>query len=124
VPIVNLSELSPVTTAFGRWQALNGPLGMTGFGVNAFTADVGEQIDLEHDEADSGQQELYIVVVGSAVVTVDGVDHVANPGTLISAPDPGTTRSLRVLESGTRIICIGARPGSGDEGYGGFVVPA
>jgi uncharacterized cupin superfamily protein len=124
VPIVNLSELSTVTTAYGRWQALNTPLGLSGFGVNAFTADIGESLDSSHDETESGQQELYVVLTGSAVVTVDGVEHVANPGTLIAAPDPATVRSLRVLESGTRILCIGAPPGSGDEGYGDWVVPA
>lgn len=125
MPIVNLSERSTVATEFGRWQALNGPLGVTGFGVNAFTADVGEVIDsTSHDETESGQQELYVVLVGSAVVTVDGVEHVATPGTLIAAPDPATVRSLRVLESGTRILCIGAAPGTGDEGYGDWIVPA
>jgi uncharacterized cupin superfamily protein len=117
VPIVNLSEISTVATEYGRWQALNGPLGLTGFGVNAFTADVGERIESGHDETESGQEELYVVLAGSAVVTVDGVEHVATPGTLISAPNPATMRSLRVLESGTRILCIGAAPGTGDEGY-------
>jgi uncharacterized cupin superfamily protein len=123
VPIVNLSELSTVATSFGRWQALNAPLGLSGFGINAFTADIGDAIDTEHDETESQQQELYIVVTGSAVVTVNGVEHVANPGTLISAPDPATVRSIRVLESGTRILCIGARPGTGSEGFGDWVVP-
>jgi hypothetical protein len=33
-------------------------------------------------------------------------------------------RSIRVLESGTRILCIGALPGTGDEGYGDWIVPA
>ncbi len=124
MPIVNLTELSTVATEFGRWQALNAPLGLTGFGVNAFTADIGERIDTGHDETDSQQEELYIVVGGSAVVTVDGVEHVATPGTLISVPDPATARSMRVLESGTRIVCIGAQAGSGSEGYGDWVVPA
>jgi uncharacterized cupin superfamily protein len=124
VPIVNLSETSTVATEYGRWQALNGPLGLTGFGVNAFTADVGERVDNGHDETESGQEELYVVLAGSAVVTVDGVEHVATPGTLISAPDPAIMRSLRVLESGTRILCIGAGPGRGDEGYGDWIVPA
>ncbi len=123
MPIVNLSELSTVATEFGRWQALNAPLGVTGFGINAFTGDIGETNETTHDETDSGQQELYVVLTGSAVVTVDGVEHVATPGTLIAAPDPATTRSLRVLESGTRILCIGAAPGTGDEGYGDWIVP-
>jgi uncharacterized cupin superfamily protein len=124
VPIVNLTELSTVATEFGRWQALNNPLGLTGFGINAFTADIGEVADSGHDESESHQEELYIVVHGSAIVTVDGVEHVATPGTLVSVPDPATMRSIRVLESGTRIVCIGARPGTGSEGFGDWIVPA
>jgi uncharacterized cupin superfamily protein len=124
VPIVNLTEQSSVATEFGRWQALNGPLGLTGFGVNAYTADIGERLDAGHDETESMQEELYIVVSGNAIVTVDGVEHVATPGTLISAPDPATMRSIRVLESGTRIVCIGAKAGTGSEGYGDWIVPA
>jgi uncharacterized cupin superfamily protein len=124
VPIVNLTELSTVATEFGRWQALNRPLGLTGFGVNAFTADIGERLDTGHDETESQQEELYIVVSGNAIVTVDGVEHVATPGTLVSVPDPATMRSIRVLESGTRIVCIGAQSGTGSEGFGDWIVPA
>jgi uncharacterized cupin superfamily protein len=124
VPIVDLSEQATVSTEYGRWQALNAPLDLTGFGINAFVADIGEKEDEGHDESESGQEELYIVVAGSAVITVDGVEHVAKPGTLVSAPDPSVTRSIRVLESGTRILCLGALPGKGDEGYGEWVVPA
>jgi uncharacterized cupin superfamily protein len=123
VPIVDLSEQAHVTTAYGRWTALNRALGLTGFGINAFVADLDERTDTGHDESDSGQQELYIVVTGAAVITVDGVEHVARPGTLVSAPDPATTRSIRVLERGTRIVCLGSLPGTGDEGFGDWIVP-
>lgn len=124
MPIVNLSEQSAVATEYGRWQALNTPLDLSGFGVNALVADLGERTDTGHDESESGQQELYIVVTGSAVITLDGVEHVAKPGTLVSAPDPRSLRSIRVLEHGTRILCLGALPGAGDEGFGEWVVPA
>jgi uncharacterized cupin superfamily protein len=124
VPIVNLAEQATVQTEYGRWQALNAPLGLDVFGVNGFVADVGERVDTGHDESESGQQELYIVVQGSAVITVDGVEHVANPGTLVSAPDPNTVRSIRVLESGTRIICLGGPKSADGEAYGAWIQPA
>jgi uncharacterized cupin superfamily protein len=123
VPIVDLSEQAHVSTSFGRWAALNGPLGLTGFGINAYVADLNESADTAHDESESGQQELYIVVAGAAVITVDGVEHVARPGTLVSAPDPSTSRSIRVLERGTRLVCLGALPGTGGEGFGDWIVP-
>jgi uncharacterized cupin superfamily protein len=123
VPIVDLSEQAHVATEYGRWAPLNGALGLTGFGINAFVADLGERTDAGHDETESGQQELFIVVAGAAVITVDGVEHVARPGTLVSAPDPSTSRSIRVLERGTRLVCLGALPGTGGEGFGDWIVP-
>jgi hypothetical protein len=122
--IVKLVDVPIVITEYGRWQALNGPLELSGVGVNAFNADTGEDVDMAHDESESNQQELYIVVAGRAGLTIDGVEHEAAVGTVISVPDPATVRSMRALEDGTRIVCIGAAPGTGDEGYGDWIVPA
>jgi uncharacterized cupin superfamily protein len=122
--IVKLADVPIVMTEYGRWQALNGPLGLSGFGVNAFNADTGDDVDMTHDESETNQQELYIVVAGRAGLTIDGVEHEAAVGTIISVPDPATVRSLRALEDGTRVVCIGASPGTGDEGYGDWIVPA
>jgi mannose-6-phosphate isomerase-like protein (cupin superfamily) len=122
--IVKLADVPVVLTEYGRWQPLNGPLEVSGFGVNVFNADVGEEFDLAHDESESNQQELYVVIGGRAGVTIDGVEHEAAVGTIISVPDPAIVRSLRALEDGTRVVCIGAAPGTGDEGYGDWIVPA
>jgi len=121
--IVKLEDVPVVLTEDGRWQALNSPLGLTAFGINAFNTDIGEDADSAHDESDSGQQELYIVVAGRALITVGDEQHEAGVGTLVSAPDPAVTRSFRALEDGTRIVCLGGLPGTGDEGYGSWVVP-
>jgi hypothetical protein len=120
--IVKLDDVPIVLTEDGRWQALNGPLGLTGFGINAFTTDADEDLP-PHDETASQQQELYIVVAGRAVITIGGEQHEAGVGTLVSATDPAALRSIRALEDGTRVVCIGASPGTGDEGYGDWIVP-
>ena len=122
--IVKLADVPIVATEHGRWQALNTPLGLSGVGVNAYNADAGDNVDLTHDESTSNQQELYIVVAGRAGLTIDGVEHEATVGTVMSVPDPATMRSMRALEDGTRVVCIGASPGTGDEGYGSWIVPA
>jgi mannose-6-phosphate isomerase-like protein (cupin superfamily) len=121
---VKLDDVPIVLTEDGRWQALNAPLGLTGFGINAFNVDTDEDTDSAHDETASQQEELYIVVAGRAVITIGGVEHEAGVGTLVSATDPAAIRSFRALVDGTRIVCIGATPGTGDEGYGSWVVPA
>ena len=122
--IVTLDEVPVVATEDGRWQALNAPLGISGFGINAFNVDTDEDTDSSHDESASQQEELYIVVAGRAVITVGGEEHEAGVGTLVAAPDPNAIRSIRALEDGTRVICIGATPGTGDEGYGDWIEPA
>jgi hypothetical protein len=122
--IVRLADVPIVSTEYGRWQPLNGPLELSGVGVNAFNADAGEDVDMTHDESETKQQELYIVVAGRAGLTIDGVEHEAAVGTIVSVPDPAVVRSLRALEDGTRVVCIGASPGTGDEGYGDWIVPA
>lgn len=124
MPTVNLDDVPVVLTEDGRWQALNAPLGISGFGINSFNVDTDEDTDITHDESDSQQQELYIVVSGRALITIGDEQHEAGVGTLVSATDPGATRSIRALEDGTRVVCIGAKPGSGEEGYGSWVVPA
>ena len=61
MPVVDLTAHPTVTTPYGRWQPLNGPLGVAGFGISAIVCDPGEEFDIEHDETESGQQEAYIV---------------------------------------------------------------
>ena len=57
-----------------RWHTIRRTLGVSSFGVNAWTAtEDGGQIIGEHEEA-SGQahEELYVVVTGRATFTLDG----------------------------------------------------
>jgi mannose-6-phosphate isomerase-like protein (cupin superfamily) len=121
VPVVDLNAHPTVKTAYGRWQPLNEPLGVAGFGISAIVCDPGEEFDIEHDETDSGQQEAYVVVAGRATFRIGSEQVEAGPGQVVSAPDPATVRSYGALEPGTRIVCIGAAAGGGDQGYGNWI---
>ena len=112
MPVVDLTDHPTVKTPYGRWQPLNGPLGVAGFGISAIVCDPGEEFDIEHDETDSGHQEVYVVVEGRARFTIGGETIEAGPGTVVSAVDPAATRNYESLEPGTRIVCIGAAPGA------------
>ena len=95
---VDLSTLPVKPTSFGRWQQLNGPLGLQAFGMNAIVCDPGEEFDIAHDESETGHQEAYVVVSGRAVFTI-GDDRIeAGPGTVVSAPDPAANRAYEALE--------------------------
>ena len=108
---VDLTALPVTSTPYGRWQRLNGPLGLTAFGLNAIICDPGEEFDVAHDESETGQQEAYVIVAGRIEFTIGGETVVAGPGEVVAAPDPGATRSYRALEPGSRLVCIGAAQG-------------
>ena len=58
-------------------------LGIQAFGVSAFVPGDNGMLINEHDEAGSGQQELYIVLDGNATFEVDGETIDAPPGTFL-----------------------------------------
>ena len=65
----------------------------------------------EHDEAGSGQEELYIVLDGTATFEVDGETFDAPAGTYVSVP-PESRR--KATGEGT-VLAIGATPGEAYE---------
>jgi tetratricopeptide (TPR) repeat protein len=86
-------------------------LGIQAFGLNAFVArGAGESAVNEHDEADSGDEELYIVVSGHALFGIDGEEVDAPEGTLVFV-EPEAKRSAVARDAGTTILAVGAKPG-------------
>jgi uncharacterized cupin superfamily protein len=118
--VLKLPDVTATQTEAGRWQALNGPLGVTTFGVNAVIMEPGEAADIEHDEAESGHQEVYVVVTGRAAFRLGDGEVEAGPGDVVAVADPSETRSYRALEPGTRIVCFGAGPGA-EHRYGEWI---
>lgn len=108
---VRLGDVPEVRVDEGRWQPLNKRLGITAFGVNGVVLDPGEASEIEHDEAGSGHQEIYVVVVGRAWFRVGDEEYEVAPGDVVAVGDPTVTRDFKALEPGTRIVCFGAAPG-------------
>jgi len=118
VAVVDLRSQPLVPTPYGRWQPLNGALGVRAVGVNAIVMDPGEDFDIEHDESSSGHQEVYVVVTGRAAFRIGDEEVEGGPGTVVSAPDPAATRSYRALEPETRVVCIGGAPPAEAQPFG------
>src|SRR4051794_41543019 len=74
------------------WLLARKACGTTAFGYNLVEIGPGGQIP-EHDEAGSGQVELYVILEGEAVMRLDGGGHPAPAGTLASV-QPAAERAV------------------------------
>ena len=83
---VNLAEVPETAISSGRWQPLNERLGITHFGISAVVMDPGEEADIEHDEANAGHQEAYVVVTGRAGFRLGDEEVEAGPGDIVVVP--------------------------------------
>jgi tetratricopeptide (TPR) repeat protein len=96
----------------GSWTRVRGHFGIEAFGVNAWTAGAsGDEVISDHNEERSGHEELYVVLNGRAIFTVDGRDVDAPAGTLMFVNEPQTQRKAIAAEAGTTVLAIGAKPG-------------
>jgi hypothetical protein len=85
-------------------------LGFRPFGVNVWSADApGEKLIPPHEE-DSGHEELYVVVRGTARFTVGDETFDAPAGTLIHV-ESGTFRVATAAAAATSILVAGAKEG-------------
>lgn len=112
--ILRLDELEAIPVAGVNMRPLRRALGITGFGINGWSADAGQQLIEEHDETGAGagrQQELYVVLTGQARFTIDGETLEAPTGTLVYVPEIGSRRAAIATADGTTVLAIG-----GDEG--------
>jgi len=85
-------------------------LGVGAFGVNWFELPPGAE-GREHNEAESQQEEVNVIIAGSGVYRVDGEEIPVRRGTVIRF-DPETTRVPVSGPEGMTMIAVGARPGS------------
>jgi len=84
-------------------------LDVSAFGVNVM--DLPPEYATEaHDEAESGQQELYVALRGAGAVVVDG-DALPLDAEHLVKVDAGTGRVLRSGPDGLRVLCVGGVPG-------------
>ena len=79
--IADVNDIPPVKPDWpATWKSVRHHFGITAFGINAVTKDADNVLIPEHDERESGQQEIYFVHRGSVRVTLDGETHEAAGG--------------------------------------------
>jgi hypothetical protein len=111
----HLNDLERVRIEELTWIPIRRALGVTGFGINAWTAtDAGDALIEPHDETSTGaggHEELYFVLAGRATLTIAGEELDAPSGTLVLI-DVGTRRAAVAAEPDTTVLVLGGRPGA------------
>ena len=109
--VARLEEIPVVDDGRVPARPIRHHLGIQAFGLNAWISrGAGEAAINEHDEADTGEEELYLVLSGHAVFTVDGQEVDAPAGTLVFV-EPAATRGAVSKAEGTTILGVGAPAG-------------
>jgi (S)-ureidoglycine aminohydrolase len=94
------------------WTLARKALGTEAFGFNLVKLEPGGALPA-HDESGSRQVELYVVLDGEAVISIDGEDHPAPAGTFASI-EPDSERTLLNRSSApVTALLFGAVPGPG-----------
>jgi quercetin dioxygenase-like cupin family protein len=97
----------------GGWLLARRSLGLSSFGMNLVEIEPGTRIP-EHDETGRDQEEVFMVLSGSATMIVDGQEHPAPAGTLVRL-DPEPRRTVANDGDEVAVVLIVSAPR--DSGY-------
>ena len=115
VSSVLVDQLDKVAVAGTLYRPVARLLGVSGFGVNAYTGEQpGDEVIEPHDETGMGSghhEELYVVLTGHAEFELDGKALDAPAGALVFAR-PEQHRAAKALAAGTTVLVIGGKPGA------------
>ena len=110
-----ITDLPPVSDGAAGdpvWYPLQHALGIETFGANVFVAEHANHVLVEeHDERESGQQELYVLLEGSVVFEVGDEDVRLERGDVLAVTDPLARRRARALTEGATLLVVGAASG-------------
>ena len=114
-----LDEIEELTDGRCPWRPVRHHLGITAFGINAFTGrEAGDRIVNEHDELEPERhEEVYLVQTGRARFVIDGETLDAPTGTFVFV-EPEARRTAFAEEAGTTIVVVGGTPGKAYEPVG------
>jgi mannose-6-phosphate isomerase-like protein (cupin superfamily) len=107
--VVNVEEIEADGPG-GAVRFVRRELGVEAFGINWYEIPPNTE-GREHDEQESGQEEVNVVVRGSGVYRIDGEEVPVREGTFLRF-DPETTRMPIAGPEGMTMIAVGARRGS------------
>jgi tetratricopeptide (TPR) repeat protein len=111
--VTHIDQLDAIEMPDGFvWRPIRRHFDIRGFGVNAYTAhEIGGPIVEEHTEGQLKHEEMYLVLRGRALFTVDGREHELGAGQLVFVRDPELRRGAVALDADTVVLALGGKPG-------------
>ncbi len=106
---VNLNEIEP-TGPSGMVRFVRRELDLQAFGINWFELPPNAD-GVHHDEQESGQEEVNVIIRGSGTYVIDGQEIPVREGDVFRF-DPETERGPKAGPDGLVMVAVGARRGS------------
>jgi len=107
--VKSIDELSAIH--HGLVKLAGAELEIENFGMQVLDMPAGFTDYPEHDHSEDGQEEVYVLLRGSAEVEVAGERMRLEPGQMVRVA-PGCRRRLATGDDGARILAIGCASGA------------
>lgn len=111
---VTVKRLDELDSHGGQFLYAGKGLGVTAWGMNVERLPPNWAEYPEHDHDKDGQEEVYVVLQGSATLHADGDSWQLEPGTLARVGS-GQKRKLVPGDEGVTLLVIGGTPGKAYE---------
>ena len=112
---VTIKRLDEFDAAFGgAMKLVRHGLGVEAFGLQVIDMPPNADRYPEHDHAADGQEEVYTVLKGKAMLQADGEEYELEPDTFARV-GPGQKRKLVTGAEPARLLALGGTPGKAYE---------
>ncbi|HUP21008.1 MAG TPA: cupin domain-containing protein [Gemmatimonadota bacterium] len=114
VTVQRIDDLEPYTGPHARegirFKPMARPLGVTAWGMNVLEMAPGATTYPEHDHAEDGQEEVFVVLAGAATLVAGDDERRVEAGEAVRI-GPGVKRSWRPGDEGVTLLALGGTPG-------------
>jgi uncharacterized cupin superfamily protein len=97
-----------------KFRSAGRDLGVTAWGMNVLEIDAGCSAYPEHDHLKDGQEEVYVVLKGSATLRAGGAEQRLEAGALVRVA-PSIKRKFIPGPEGVTLLALGGTPGKAYE---------
>jgi quercetin dioxygenase-like cupin family protein len=104
-----VADVEDIPYTWGTFKFVRERLGATAFGFAQIDFPPGK-VGSEHDETESGQEEVYLTLSGGGTLDVDGEQVEMRPGRYVLVP-PESKRRPTAGPEGMSFLVVGGVPG-------------